>query len=215
LPGLARFLDGIADFHFGGTCYSTNYYFNRLLVSLGYRAMLCGADMSNPDVHLVSVVSVEGREYLVDVGYAAPFVTPLPLGLTSDHVVEAGRDRYVLKPRDAEGRSRMELYRDGELKHGYVAKPVARQIEEFEGVIANSYRTDATFMNALLLARHAPGRSVVIHNLTVIESDGSSSRTQTLFDRSELVRAIADHFGIPPAITTDVVANLAMGDAWR
>ena len=169
IPNLETFLDGIDRFHFGGTCYSNNYYLYQLLANLGYQNRLCGADMSNPDVHLVSIVNLEKREYLIDVGYAAPFLAPMPRDLTTDYTIVLGRERYVLKPQDERGCSRMELYRDGNLNHGYLAKPAPRQIYEFEQVIADSYREDATFMNALLLARFFPNRSLVIHNLTVIE----------------------------------------------
>ena len=216
LPGLELFLDGIERFNFGGTCYANNYYFYQLLANLGYPAMLCGADMSTPNAHLVSMIDLEKRQYLVDVGYAAPFVAPLPRDLATDHVIALGRDRYVLKPQDAAGRSRLELYRDGNLKHGYVARPVPRQIGDFEPVIADSYRDEATFMNAILLARFFPGRSLVIHNLTVIESRGTGSSVRAIADRSELVQEISGGFGIPPRFTRDVVNELGpLGDAWN
>src|SRR5271157_5023742 len=46
LPTIQQYLDGIAENHFGGTCYSNNYYCYRLLVSLGYEVKLCAADMT-------------------------------------------------------------------------------------------------------------------------------------------------------------------------
>lgn len=216
LPSLELFLDGIEKFNFGGTCYPNNYYFYQLLANLGYQTMLCGADMSNPNVHLVSVVDLEKREYLVDVGYAAPFVTPLPRDLLTDYVIGLGSDRYVLKPQDAAGRSRLELHRDGNLKHGYVAKPEPKQIGDFESVIADSYRDEATFMNAILLARFFPDRSLIIHNLTVIESQGTESSVRMLTNRSELAKSISECFGIPPQFTRDVVNGMGqLGDAWN
>ena len=216
LPGLELFLDGHERFSFGGTCYPNNYYFYRLLAGLGYQVMLCGADMANPDVHLVSMVDLDGRQFLVDVGYAAPFEVPLPRDLQSDHVIELGQDRYVLKPQDSDGRSRLELHRNGKLTHGYTAKPVPREIDEFAAVIVDSYRDEATFMNALLLARFFPGRSLVIHNLTVIESRGRSVRMSTLADKGELVDFIATNFGIPSYITKVALDGLVMrGDAWN
>ncbi len=215
LPGLELFLEGIERFHFGGTCYANNYYLYQLLASLGYQAKLCGADMSNPDVHLVSVVTVEEREYLVDVGYAAPFLTPLPRDLATDYTITLGRDRHVLKPQDAKGCSRMELYRDGNLKHNYLAKPMPRQIHEFEHVIIDSYREDATFMNALLLARFFPDRSLLIHNLVVIESQGTVSSMRTLSNRDQLSQAVFEYFAIPNEFTEDVVSGLGqLADAW-
>ena len=105
LPSLELYLDGIENYNFGGTCYTNNYYLNLLLKYVGYDVKLCGAGMTNPDVHIVNMVTLDGGEYLVDVGYAAPFLKPLPRDLRRDHVVALGRDRYVLKPQDEQCRN--------------------------------------------------------------------------------------------------------------
>jgi len=215
LPGLERFLDGIERYNFGGTCYTNNYYLHRLLAQLGYEVKLCGADMSNPDVHVVNLVALEGREWLVDVGYAAPFAEPLPCDLGRDHVIELGRERYLLKPRDAEGRSRMVQYRDGRLLHGYRINPKPRRIEEFARVIEDSFVDEATFMNTLLLVRFFPGSSIVIHNLTLIRSVGANAQQQEFSTREELADAIVEHFGMPRPIVTDAIADLReLRSAW-
>ena len=216
LPDLNQYLNGVERYPFGGTCYSNNYYLHLLLAHLGYDVMLCGADMTNPDVHLVNLVSVEGREFLVDAGYAAPFLKPLPRDLGQDLVVALGRDRYVLKPKDGNGCSRMELHRDGQLKHGYTAKPIPRQIEYFADAIEDSYRSTATFMNALLLVRLYRNRSVVLHNLTLIESEGTESRVQYLASRGDLSGVVEDRFAIPRELVSEAVAELGeFGDAWN
>jgi arylamine N-acetyltransferase len=215
LPNLELYLDGIERFNFGGTCYTNNYYLFLLLEHMGYDVELCGADMSNPDVHIVSMVKVDDREYIVDVGNAAPFHSPLPRDLPDDHVVSLGRDRYVLKPQDLRGRSRMEMYRDGRLRHGYTANPTPRRIEHFDRVIRHSYTDDATFMNALLLVRFYPDHSVAVNNLELIESRGTESRVTTLADRDELVSVIEERFGMPRAMVADAIADLGeLGDAW-
>lgn len=214
-PSLEQYLDGIEKHHFGGTCYASNYYFYRLLAGLGYEAKLCGADMATPDVHIVSMLRVDGREYLVDVGYAAPFLAALPRDVRSDWLIELGRDRYVLKPQDASGCSRLELYRDGALKHGYLAKPAPRKLDEFRAVIADSFRPSATFFNAILLARFCPNRSMVIHNLSLIEAEGRQSRTTRLRDRAELIATAHRYFDIPEEIVAEAVAELHnFEDAW-
>ena len=215
LPSIEQFLEGIEQYHFGGTCYSNNFHFYTLLASLGYRVKLCGADMSNPDVHMVIMVEVDGHEYLVDGGYAAPFLSPLPRDVTKDYVVALGRDRYVLKPQDAAGCSRLEMYRDGAMKHGYLAKPLPRNIEEFNPVIADSFRPSATFLNALLLARFYRDRSVVIHNLTLIESRGANTTIRPLGRREELVVEVERQFGIPRGVVGEAVSGLhELVDAW-
>jgi len=215
LPTIQQYLDGIAQNHFGGTCYSNNYYFYRLLVSLGYDVKLCAADMASPAVHAFSLVRVEGREYLVDTGYAAPFLSPLPRDLTTDYAVELGRDRYVFKPQDKNGCSRLDLYRDGVLKHGYLARPEPRQIEDFSGVIQSSFRPDATFLNSLLPARFYPGRSVVIHNFSLIESQGTVSEIRQLQGLEELIATIEKRFEMPRGVVTEALSGQQkFRDAW-
>lgn len=208
LPDVQTFLDGVEHYHFGGTCYANNFYLYCLLKSLGYEVELCGADMSRPDVHVVSMLALEGREYLVDAGYGAPFLEPLPRDLDSEYVIALGRSRYVLKPQDANGCSRMDLDKgDGE-RHGYLAKPAPKRIEDFSEAIADSFRREATFMNALLLTRFWPGRSVMIHNMTVTEARGMEWKTRRLGSRAELLAEIEMQFGMPREVVKDAIAGL-------
>ena len=215
LPSIQLYLDGIERYHFGGTCYANNFHLYSLLSTLGYSVKLCAADMTSPDVHMVIMVNVDGRDYLVDGGYGAPFLSPIPRDLATDYVVELGRDRYVLKPQDDHGRSRLELFRDGQQKHGYVAKPEARRIEEFRQAIAESFRPDATFLNSLLLTRFYSDRAVMIHNWTLVESQGSESTVRSLASRDQLVTSVEEHFEMPRAIVAEVVHELGdLQDPW-
>lgn len=215
LPPLDLFLDGVERCGLGGTCYSNNCHLWSLLVSLGYEARLCGADMSQPDVHVVIMVGLEGSEFLVDAGYGAPFLSPLPRGADRDLVVAWGHESYVLKPRDAAGCSRLELHRDGRVKHGYLAKPKPRLPSHFEGVVADSFRPDATFMNAVAFYRFERHRSLAIRNLKLIESTPQSFTVRALRDRGELAEAAEQRFGVPAAIVQEALADLRhLQDPW-
>jgi arylamine N-acetyltransferase len=206
-PTLEEHLDGIERCRFGGTCYANNPHFYALLRRLGYDVALCGADMSRPDVHLVMIVRLGGREHLVDVGFAAPFYGPLPRDLESDLEIRFGETRYVLSPRDEAGCSRMTVSRGGRRVHGYLAKPKARELGEFQTVIAESYHETATFMNAVVVERFFPGRSVRIHNLSLSESTPDGATTTRLADRDDLVQAIEAHAGI----SADIVRQATEG----
>ncbi len=210
IPSLEEHIDGIERFSFGGTCYANNPYFYELLRFLGYEVTLCGADMSKPDVHVVSIVRLEGREYLVDVGYGAPFFEPMARGLDRDHEIVFGRNRYVLHPQDGRSRSRMDHFHDGRLIHGYVVKPVPRQIEIFNDVIRESYNDAATFMNVVVIERFSPDRSVRFHNLTLTESTPEDAITTPLTDREELAAAVEHHIGIPADIVREAVEGIAL-----
>lgn len=208
VPDLEEYLDGIERLRLGGTCYANNAHLHDLLVALGYRARLCGADMSLPDVHVVNIVELGGREFLVDVGYGAPLFSPMPLDLDRDHVVAFGRDRYLLHPRDSEGRSALEFHRDGKLRHGYRIRPMPRDLGHFHEAIAGSFRSDATFMNAIVLIRFSAGRAVALRNLSLVEAWHDHERRRALADRGELVDAAEAVFGVPREITTEALASV-------
>lgn len=209
IPSLTEYLEGIERCSFGGTCYSNNFHLYTLLRSLGFDIVLCGADMRAPDVHLVSMVRLRGRQFLVDVGYGGPFFEPLPRDLDCEHRIDFGRCRYVLHPQDALGRSRLDMLRDGRHIHGYLAKPEPRTIDDFAEDIRNSYRPEASFMNAVVIERFAPGRSVRIHNLTLTETEaGAGSTSAELCNVEELVDAVEHHCGIPGEVTLRAIEGL-------
>jgi arylamine N-acetyltransferase len=209
------YLDGIEKYRFGGTCYSINFYLNQLLGWLGYDIKLCGADMKNPDVHIVNIVNIENHEFLVDTGYASPFLEPLPLYLLNDYSINKGNDRYILKPKNNNNRSQIELYRNGELIHWYRVNPKARNIGEFRQVIEDSFKESATFMNALLLTRFDYDSFKVIHNMTITESYGDVSKKHSFDSIEQLVSVINESFNIPRAIVLESIDGLQMlKNAW-
>ena len=77
-------------------------------------------------------------------------------------------------------------------------------------------RLAAPFMNALLLVRFYPGRSVVIHNMSVIESQDARSTVRALHSRDEVGLAVEENFGIPRRIVMEAMAELGqLKDAWN
>jgi len=214
IPGLSLYLDGIEKYNLGGTCYSNNYYFYLLLSYLGFSVKLCGADMLNLDVHIVSIVFIDGKEYIVDGGYAAPFLVPIPRCLNQDFEIVLGDERYVLKPMNSNGCSKMEQYRMGEYIHGYNVKPEPRRIEDFKQVIKDSFREDAIFLNSLLITRFYADHSTVVHNLNLIESEGTNSKSYELRDTNHLIDVIEERLARLEnsieklAMTVDRLVNL-------
>lgn len=209
------YLDGIANYNFGGTCYTNNYYFNLLLNRVGYDAKLCGADMSNPDVHIVNMVKIEDREYLVDVGYGAPFLNPIPRYLREDYVLRLGNEKYMFKPMDGRGFTKLEFYKNKKLKHGYTAKPFPKKKYEFDKIISDSIKEDSTFMNTVILARFFENSSTVIRNMKITKSNGLKSKTKLISNRDELVTLISENFSIPRYIVTEVISDLGeLKDTW-
>ncbi len=206
IPSLEEHLDGIERFNFGGTCYANNPYFAKLLRHCGYDVDLCGADMTRPDVHVVSMVRLEGR----DVGYGAPFDAPMPLDLDREQDFVLGANRYVLHPRDKQGRSRMEQHRNGKLIHSYLAKPEPREIDDFAEVIRDSYSDVATFMNVVVVERFFTDRSLRFQNFSLAESTPDGTTTTGLADKEELAKAIAHHCGFPCEMVRKAIADISL-----
>ena len=216
IPDFDLYLEGISLNNFGGSCYSNNYYLNKLLNYLGYDVRLCGADMTNPDVHIVNIVNIENKDYLVDVGYAAPFFNPIPLDSAQEYRINFGPNEYTIIPKNDIGYTELKLFRNGKLKHGYIVKPHARSISEFEKVIKNSFRDTATFLNAILLVRFSSNASIVIHNFSLIETKGIHFKVTKLESKAELTEKIITHFTISKNVieeSLEIIKNYE--DAWN
>jgi len=207
IPDLPAYLNGIEQYNFGGTCYANNYYLYLLLEHLGFDIKLCGADMKNPDVHLISMVKIDEHEYIVDGGYAAPFLKPLPRDFPGEYVISTGRDKYIIKPKDENGRTKVEQYYDGKLKHWYRAKLQPRKIDEFRKVIEDSYADDAIFMNALRITHFSENGSLVLKNLFLTETNGLESETIEI-TRKEIPAVVREKFGMPEELVREAVSGL-------
>jgi arylamine N-acetyltransferase len=211
---LDEYLSGIEQYGFGGTCYTNNYYLYQLLAHLGYEIKLCGADMEGyaPNIHMVSVVTIDSNEYMVDVGYGAPFWEPIVRSSAESVTVEFGQHKYSLKPQDSAGRSQMEVYRSGELVHGYLANPKSCELADFMPVIEDSFRSEARFMNHLSLSLFGERQSLSIRDFSLVEVNGGSVREQTLRNRAEVTEIVIERFRFPADKVKKALAQLSALD---
>jgi hypothetical protein len=118
----------------------------------------------------------------------------------------------VLRPRDERGRSGLDHYREGDLIHGYVAKPTARDPSYFDEIIRASYADTAMFMNALRLIRFLDGRSVSITNESFIERTVDEIRIARLPSMSAVVEAVEREFGMPGEIARQATEGMELED---
>ncbi|MBD3220962.1 hypothetical protein GF314_06935 [bacterium] len=213
VPPIARYLDGIEHLALGGTCYACAFGLHALLGHLGYEVRLCGAAMTRPDVHVVNVVTLDGEDWLVDVGYGAPLLAPLPLGSRRPQTVVRGAEQWTLQPRDTTGRSRLEHRRDGEVVHGYTLDPAARRTAYFAPMIADSFRPGAGFLTRLRVARHDGRRTISVRDRTVTVVDGDAVRQRILDADEELCGVVEVLLKIPASVTAEALAALARNRA--
>ena len=144
--------------------------------------------MSEPNVHTSIRVYLDGRNWHVDVGYAAPFREPIPLDRLP-WAITFGRDRHVLdfpaNERQApEGggldrsetahRYEMTHYTDGERRHGYVVHGPPRRYSFFYPTIVKSFSRDWTFMQNLRITRFLEnGGALELRNRMFLEIHGA------------------------------------------
>lgn len=149
---------------------------------------------------------MEDKEYTVDGGYAAPFLVPLPRDLIEDYMITLGNEKYIIKPKDELGRTKVEQYSDGKLQHWYIAKPEARKIEDFRSVIENSYADDAVFMNAVRITRFLENGSRVLKNFLFTETAGNEHKTRKI-SFHELSTTIQESFGMPSIVVKEAIGH--------
>jgi N-hydroxyarylamine O-acetyltransferase len=204
---LEEFLDGIEHRDLGGTCYSSNPFLADLLRALGYDATLLAADMSLPDVHTSIRVVLDGAEYHVDVGYAAPFREPIRLDRLP-YAVAQGGDRYVLDRDSRPGAFRLSMTTADGRRHGYVVHPPPRAFDFFARTIRGSFRPGATFMRCLRISRCFKGHTVDLRNRRLTISRGEESEARTLDSLDALRQAIDTEFRMPRCPVDEAVAIL-------
>ncbi|HWR15661.1 MAG TPA: arylamine N-acetyltransferase [Terriglobales bacterium] len=204
--GIAEFLDNIQHHDLGGTCYTSNPFFAELLHECGYDAELLSADMNTPHVHSCIRVNLDGRAWHVDVGYASPFLEPVPLD-SLPYAFERGNMRWVFE-RAADGRLACREFTAGNEVHGYRVNEERRDYEFFRNIITDSFQRGRTFMGLLRLVRIFPDRTVELKNRTMRIHRGTSSTEATLSSMEELREAVNNLFLIPRCPVEKAVAIL-------
>ncbi len=159
---------------------------------------------------MVIIVRLNDSDFLVDVGYAAPLLYPISLDLDEEFITAFGRDKFVIKPKDINSQTKLELFRDGDLMQEYLLNHENRNIEDFNEVINDSFRDDSTFMNCLLVSKYISGKYIMIHNFELIESDQRASKITKIKDKTELVNLVQEIFHISKNITSDVIDDLGL-----
>ena len=210
---LKEYLDTIENNQLGGTCFTNNYFLNLLLIHLGFQARICSANISvpgaRPDSHMVNVVQIDGREVVVDVGYGAPFWHPFYCDSKSDVEQIFASDKYVLKPKDKDGNSKLDVYHKDQIVHGYLLKSQPKTLHDFKEVIEFSYSDKGTFLNRLVFVKFYQGTYVALRNNKLTETTQESSKVTTLHSRQEIINVLQMNFSINAEIACAVIDVLS------
>ena len=116
----------IVDRHRGGWCFELNGAFSALLDALGFAVTLHSGQVDRGDGvlgpaldHLVLLVALELRRFLVDVGFGDSALTPLDLAVTDPQDGIAARYRLApLIEDDERAPDTVEMFEGGSLSFG-------------------------------------------------------------------------------------------------
>lgn len=135
VPSFSQFVTNLKNRGWGGTCYSLNINFARLLGKLGF---LCSFVRVLPG-HAAIMVHFEGRKLYVDVGYGSPITRPIELNSRPRHVLHGFGEEIIFTCRN-EHEYQLERRSHGKT---FVTKQIVWEPlteEELQGDIKASYK---------------------------------------------------------------------------
>jgi N-hydroxyarylamine O-acetyltransferase len=196
----ARFYGKIVGDQRGGFCYELNGAFNELLRALGFTTRVVSARVFNgtdhgPEYdHAAIIVSINGDEYLADVGFGDFTAEPLRFVLDEEQTDAAGA--FVIRQFDKEYLEVAKRDGDG-WKSEYIFKDVARDLSEFAGMCDyQQYSPDSHFAKGRICSLMTTnGRKTLTDKRFVVTADGERTELP-VGSEEEFERILAREFGI-------------------
>ena len=171
----------------GGTCFARVAAFEELIGSLGFPVRPLIGEILSPRSHAALLVPLEGREWLVDVGYPLPGILSLE---PSEHETSLGLLRL-----SRSGEAATLLFASGPEAGQSIRFELGTVPEaDFEDAWRRTFAPDAMFLSGVVLRRETDGRVVRFQRGEVqILDEGSRTRIPLRTDRS---RKLAEIFEI-------------------
>ncbi|MFJ7340143.1 arylamine N-acetyltransferase [Streptomyces sp. NPDC101110] len=209
-----RLLDKVVGARRGGFCYELNGSFGALLAALGYDVALLAARVYGdegrlgiPYDHLaLRVRTVDGGDWLADVGFGAHSHLPLAFGDRGEQEDPGGRFRIVEAGPDAAGvrgghgtveAADLDVFRDGRAQYRLEVRP--RALGDFvAGAWWHSTSSVSHFTRSLVCSRvtEEGGRITLSgRRFTVTAADGTREERELETDE-EVLGAYREWFGI-------------------
>ncbi|WP_020115433.1 arylamine N-acetyltransferase family protein [Streptomyces bottropensis] len=202
-----RLLDKVVGRRRGGFCYELNGLFGALLAALGFDVTLLAARVYDeqerlgiPYDHLaLRVGTVDGGDWLVDVGFGANSHCPLEFGNREEQKDPGGTFRVAQADGQSGGRDfgDLDVFRDGKPQYRLEVRP--RVLGDFvAGAWWHSTSPASHFTRSLVCSRVAEdgGRSTLSgRTLTVTSAEGDREVTEPATD-GEVLAVYRERFGI-------------------
>ncbi|GAA0338552.1 hypothetical protein GCM10008967_31060 [Bacillus carboniphilus] len=193
IPSVADFIERFELHGWGGNCHILNGRFVQLLDWLGYDVQLVPVEKG----HVAIWLKWEGKEYLVDVGYAGPFFEPIPI-MQGKWTVETPYETSYFDRQD-DGAILWERVRDGKqiVTKTIYLRPLTE--EEFYWWVNRSYSDipeNSLFRKVEITWYPNEERHQLMNTVYTIDKPTGERVIKTYEDEEEWVQLIESTFGI-------------------
>ncbi|GGW28963.1 arylamine N-acetyltransferase [Streptomyces caelestis] len=209
-----RLLDKVVDARRGGFCYELNGAFGALLTALGYDVALLAARVYGDEERLgipydhlaLRVRTVDGGDWLADVGFGAHSHLPLAFGERGEQEDPGGTFRIVEARPDAAGvrgghdtveAADLDVIRDGRPQYRLEVRP--RVLGDFvAGAWWHSTSPVSHFTRSLVCSRVTEdgGRITLSGRRVTVTGAGGSREERELETDEEVLGVYRERFGI-------------------
>lgn len=185
----------------GGFCYELNGLFNELLRELGFETRLVSARVFNgrehgPEYdHAAIIVTIDGEEYLTDVGFGSFTAEPLRFDLDVEQHDPTGV--FSLRKRE-DGYFEVSKREDGSWRSEYLFKDDARDLSEFTDMCNfQQHSPDSHFRKGKLCSIMTDGgrKTLTEKSFIVTSAGGAKTETPIISDR-DFYDKLKREFGI-------------------
>jgi len=209
-----RLLDKLVGARRGGFCYELNGAFGALLGALGFDVTLLAGRVYDDEERLgipydhlaLRVRTVDGGDWLTDVGFGALSLYPLAFGERGEQEEPGGTFRVVEAGPDAAGvrgaggsreREDLDVIRNGKMQYRLEVRP--RVLKDFvTGVWWHSTSPTSHFAQSLVCSRiTVDGGRITLsgRSFTATAADGTKEVSELATDE-EVLAAYREQFGI-------------------
>lgn len=198
---LQHLFDKIVIRRRGGFCYELNELFFQLLREIGFTvkrvsARVWGGEKGfGPEFdHLAIIATIDGKDYLTDVGFGEFALHPLPVEGGTE--INDPRGVFIIEPYDETYKVVKKKNAEGNFDPEYIFSEQARNLEEFYGMCLYHQTSPAShFTQKRICSLPGPGGRVSLTGNSLKITEGGKM-TEKELKEEEVMTVLRDYFGV-------------------
>lgn len=178
----------------GGLCNTRNAFFYALLGSFNFNVRFLSATMHQPDCHIVLLVTLNNRRYLVDIGNGFPYLQAMDIAQNRTYTHPYLQHKLVSK----NGRFylRHQAKSAGKWVTNYQFDLTPSRLSDFDLMLDKHYSEQGwgPFLTGLRFNQWTATGGVIIRDKLLLKLNGSSTEKRRLAQFSDFEKALTTEF---------------------